>query len=104
MLSIPLLIIFIFSSAIAKERIFDVCVYGETPAGITAALQVAKMGKSVVLISTNNHVGGMATSGLTATDLNNFRIAGGFTKDFYQRIYTHYLDSSAWRAEGRARL
>lgn len=102
LLSIPLFIIFIFSSAIAKERIFDVCVYGETPAGITAALQVAKMGKSVVLISTNNHVGGMATSGLTATDLNNFRIAGGVTKEFYQRIYTHYLDSSAWRAEGRA--
>jgi len=54
------------------------------------------------LISTNNHVGGMATSGLTATDLNNFRIAGGFTKEFYQRVYTHYLDSAAWKAEGRA--
>ena len=90
-----------FSSLKAKERLFDVCVYGETPAGITAALQVAKMGKTVILISTSKHLGGMATSGLTATDLNNFRIAGGFTKEFYQRIYTHYLDSSAWRVEGR---
>ncbi len=93
--------IFMISDAAAKDRVLDVCVYGETPAGITAALQVAKMGKSVVLISTTKHVGGMATSGLTATDLNNFRIAGGFTKEFYQRIYTHYLDSSAWRVEGR---
>lgn len=91
-----------FSSLNAKERMIDVCVYGETPAGITAALQVAKMGKSVVLISTTRHLGGMATSGLTATDLNNFRIAGGFTKEFYQRIYTYYLNSSAWRVEGRA--
>lgn len=100
-LSVPLLTLFIVLSGTAKERVFDVCVYGETPAGITAALQVAKMGRSVVLISTNSHVGGMATSGLTATDLNNFRIAGGFTKEFYQRVYAHYLDSSAWRVEGR---
>lgn len=79
----------------------DICVYGETPAGITAAVQAARMGRSVVLISTTEHVGGMATSGLTATDLNNFRIAGGVTFDFYRRIYNYYLQPAVWRSETR---
>ena len=37
LLGIPLLTFFIFSWSTVKERVFDVCVYGETPAGITAA-------------------------------------------------------------------
>lgn len=90
-------------SGFAKDPLVtaDICVYGETPAGITAAVQAARMGRSVVLVSTTTHVGGMATSGLTATDLNNFRIAGGVTFDFYRRIYDYYLQPTAWRSENR---
>jgi hypothetical protein len=66
-----------------------------------AAIQAAKMNKQVLLISNTAHVGGVATSGLTATDLNNFRSAGGLTRDFFRRLYAHYLDSSAWRSESR---
>ncbi|GAA0540335.1 FAD-dependent oxidoreductase [Chitinophaga japonensis] len=83
------------------QKKWDVCVYGETPAGITAAIQAARMHKQVVLISNTAHLGGMAASGLTATDLNNFRIAGGLTRDFYRRLYAYYSDSSAWRSESR---
>jgi hypothetical protein len=83
------------------QKSWDVCVYGETPAGIMAAIQAAKMNKQVVLISNTAHVGGVASSGLTATDLNNFRSAGGLTRDFFRRLYTYYLDSSAWRSESR---
>lgn len=80
---------------------YDLCVYGETPAGIMTAIQAARMGKKVILLSTTQHVGGVATSGLTATDLNNFRSAGGLTREFYQRIYTYYSDSSAWKNQHR---
>lgn len=80
---------------------YDVCVYGETPSGVTAAIQAARMGKRVVLLSGTQHVGGVATSGLTATDLNNFRSAGGITREFYQRIYKYYSDSSAWKSQSR---
>lgn len=94
--------IILFSSPqLFAQKQWDVCVYGETPAGVLAAIQAAKMNKQVLLISNTAHVGGVATSGLTATDLNNFRSAGGLTRDFYKRLYAYYLDSSAWRCESR---
>ena len=37
----------------------DVAVYGGTPAGVTAAIQAARAGKKTVLLSFNQHVGGM---------------------------------------------
>ncbi len=46
----------------------------------------------MLLISNTAHLGGVATSGLTATDLNNFRSAGGLTREFYQRLYAYYSD------------
>ena len=40
----------------------DVCVYGGTSGGVTAAVQAAKMGKSVVLVSDYGHLGGLSRS------------------------------------------
>jgi hypothetical protein len=94
-------IVLLTGNRLSAQKRWDVCVYGETPAGITAAIQAAKMNKQVLLISNTTHLGGVATSGLTATDLNNFRSAGGLTREFYQRLYTYYNDSSAWRSESR---
>ncbi|MCH7225906.1 FAD-dependent oxidoreductase [Haloferula sp. A504] len=42
----------------------DVCVYGGTPGGITAAIAAAREGASVVLLEQTRHVGGLSTSGL----------------------------------------
>ena len=42
----------------------DVCVYGATPGGITAAISAAREGASVVLLEQTKHVGGLSTSGL----------------------------------------
>ena len=53
----------------------DVAVYGGTPAGVTAAIQAARAGKKAVLLSFNQHVGGMTSGGLTATDLGK-QVAG----------------------------
>ena len=87
---------------LAAQKQWDVCVYGETPAGIMSAIQAAKMNKQVLLISNTAHLGGVSTSGLTATDLNNFRSAGGLAREFFQRLYAFYSDSSAWRSESRS--
>lgn len=91
----------LFYSFQQQKNSYDICVYGETPSGITAAIQAGRMGKKVVLLSTTQHVGGMATSGLTATDLNNYRAAGGITREFYQRIYTYYSNPAVWKSEQR---
>jgi len=60
-----------------KQLEFDVAVYGGTPAGVTAAIQSARMGKRAVLLSFNRHVGGMTSGGLTATDVGNYRWPDG---------------------------
>ena len=64
----------------------DVAVYGGTPAGVTAAIQAARMGKNAVLLSFNRHVGGMTSGGLTATDIGNRDSIGGLAQEFYARV------------------
>ena len=64
----------------------DVAVYGGTPAGVTAAIQAARAGKKTVLLSLNQHVGGMTSGGLTATDLGRKESIGGLALEFYTRI------------------
>jgi hypothetical protein len=64
----------------------DVAVYGGTPAGVAAAVQAARLDKSVILISFNGFVGGMTSGGLTATDLGKKESIGGMALEFYQRV------------------
>ena len=79
----------------------DVCVYGGSASGFTAAIQAARMGKTVILISPLEHVGGLPTSGLTATDMNKHKCIGGVAAEFYGRIYEYYMDPSVWRNQTR---
>lgn len=74
----------------------DICVYGGTSGGVIAAVQAARMGKSVILVSPTKHVGGMTTSGLGWTDLGSESILGGLSRDFYHRLYVHYQKTNAW--------
>jgi hypothetical protein len=62
----------------------DVCVYGGTSGGVTAAIQAARMGKRAVLVEFGTHVGGLTTGGLSATDGGS--AAGGLAKEFYGRV------------------
>jgi len=64
----------------------DVAVYGGTPAGVAAAVQAARLGRQVVLLSFNRHVGGMTSGGLTATDVGEQASIGGFANEFYSRV------------------
>ncbi|MFM7749838.1 MAG: FAD-dependent oxidoreductase, partial [Opitutaceae bacterium] len=95
---VSLLLAFGFSRALAAH---DVVIYGDTLAGISAAIQAARLNKTVLLLSPTAHLGGVATSGLTATDMNRSTSIGGIAREFYQEIYTYYLQPSAWRVQTR---
>jgi len=79
----------------------DVCVLGATPGGIAAAIQAARMGKSVVIAEPGPSIGGMTTGGLGATDIGNKTAIGGIGREFYRRIAKHYAQDSAWKFETR---
>ena len=59
------------------------------------------MGKTVVLIEPSNHLGGLTTGGLGATDIGNKEAIGGLARDFYHRIWQHYQNDAAWVHETR---
>ncbi len=80
-------------------RSFDIVVYGATVAGIAAAVQTARMGRSALLIQTNRHFGGMTTGGLSNTDKGDESTIGGLALSFYQRLGAHYGTPVAWAFE-----
>lgn len=79
----------------------DVCVFGGTSGGIAAAIQAARMGKSVVLLEPGKYLGGLTTGGLGATDIGNKAAVGGMSREFYRRIAKHYADDANWKLERR---
>ena len=75
----------------------DVIVYGGTSAAVTTAVQVQRMGQSVIIVSPDKHLGGMSSSGLGFTDTGNKEVIGGLAREFYQLIWSHYQKPEAWR-------
>ena len=93
-------------SAQAEDKLeeADVVVYGDASGGVTAAVQAARMGKKVILISQYGHLGGMTSSGLGWTDIGNASILGGLSREFYHRVYRHYQQPTAWDHEPRSKF
>jgi hypothetical protein len=77
----------------------DVCVYGGTSGGIAAAIQASRMNKRAILLEFDNHLGGLTTGGLSATDIGNKAAIGGIAREFYHRIAEHYANESSWISE-----
>jgi hypothetical protein len=69
----------------------DVVIYGATPAGIIAAVAVAREGKSVILLEPGRHLGGMITGGLCATDTGVRAAVGGYSREFFDRVRAYYV-------------
>jgi hypothetical protein len=69
---------------------YDVVIYGATSAGIIAAEQAVNMGRTVILISASNRIGGMTTNGLGHTDVGKASAIGGLALDFYKRVGVNY--------------
>jgi hypothetical protein len=79
----------------------DVIIYGGSCAAITAAVQLRRMGKSVIVVSPDKHLGGLSSGGLGFTDSGNTAAIGGLALEFYKRLYAHYRDEANWRWEKR---
>jgi hypothetical protein len=77
----------------------DLCVYGGTSAGISAAVQAARDGRTVVLVAPEEHLGGLTTGGLTYTDFGNKGSIGGLSREFYQRLGKKYGVPEEWKFE-----
>ncbi|CAM4226766.1 hypothetical protein FHS16_000532 [Paenibacillus endophyticus] len=75
---------------------YNVIVYGATSAGVAAAVQAARLGRKVLLIANTYHIGGMTSSGLGATDINNRKGIGGISREFYRNVYKYYQDELSW--------
>ena len=99
----PRLPLFLLAAALlpAAPRHADVLIYGCTSGAITAAVQVKRMGKSVLLVCPETHLGGLTAGGLGWTDSGNKAVIGGLSREFYHRVWKHYDNAAAWRWEKR---
>jgi hypothetical protein len=74
----------------------DVVIYGGTSAGIAAAVEVARSGYTVLVVSPDMHLGGLSSNGLGYTDTGDKTVIGGIAKEFYKKLYQHYNKPEAW--------
>src|SRR3954470_194105 len=80
---------------------YDIVVYGGTSAGVVAAVQAKKMGKTVILVSPDKHLGGLSSGGLGFSDTGNKAVIGGLAREFYHRIWQQYQKREAWKWQRR---
>ncbi|MCX7887250.1 MAG: FAD-dependent oxidoreductase [Verrucomicrobiae bacterium] len=95
-----LLILFCVATALNASA-HDVVIYGGTSAGVIAAVQTKIMGKSVVIVCPDKHLGGLSSGGLGWTDTGEKAVIGGLAREFYHRIWLHYQKPEAWRWQKR---
>jgi len=88
----------------APAPTYDVVVYGGTSAAIIAAVQAKKMGKTVIVVSPDRHLGGLSSGGLGWTDSGDKSVIGGLARDFYHRVWQAYQQPGAWKHEAREKF
>jgi hypothetical protein len=98
-----LLLLPLLATAPAARQTYtaEIIIYGGTSAAVMAAVLAKKMGKSVLIVSPDIHLGGLSSGGLGWTDTGDKTVIGGLAKDFYHRLYIHYAKDSAWVWERR---
>lgn len=90
-----------FAARAEAPKSYDVVIYGGTSGGVAAAIQVKRMGRSVVLIEPTKRLGGLTTGGLGQTDIGNKQAIGGISREFYQRVRKHYDKPETWKWQAR---
>src|SRR6266571_5635851 len=93
---IPLLPLFALLTGTLCAADYDLVVYGGTSAGVIAAVQAKKMGKSVIVVSPDKHLGGLSSGGLGFTDTGNKAVIGGLSREFYHRVWKYYQKQKVW--------
>ena len=96
-----LLVLSVLALGAAPQESFDLVVYGGTSAGIIAAVQAKKLGRSVVVVSPDKHLGGLSSGGLGFTDTGNKAVIGGMSRDFYHRVWKAYQKPETWAWQKR---
>jgi hypothetical protein len=96
------LVVGIFSVRPAGAADYDVVVYGGTSGAVIAAVQAKVMGKTVIVVSPDRHLGGLTSGGLGWTDTGNKAVIGGLARNFYHRVWKHYDSDASWKWQDRA--
>ena len=81
---------------LSAAETYDVVVYGGTAAGVIAAVQVKKMGKTVIIVGPDKHLGGLSSGGLGFTDSGDKSVIGGLSRNFYHRVWQYYQKPETW--------
>ena len=95
---IPSLILAAATNGVAQES-YEMVVYGGTSAGVIAAVQAKRLGKTVIIVGPDKHLGGLSSGGLGMTDTGNKAVIGGLARDFYHRVWKEYQKPETWRWE-----
>src|SRR3982750_2733291 len=91
------LFLFLYVHSPAQHKItVDICVYGATSGGVIAAYTAARLGKKVILVTADRHLGGISSGGLGNTDIGNKAAITGLARDFYRRVGLHYGEQEQW--------
>lgn len=85
-----------FALSAAEPVETDLCIYGGTSGGASAALQAARDGKRVALLEPGRHLGGMTASGLSAVDIGDPRSVGGIAREYFTRLVARYGKTLNW--------
>ena len=85
----------LFALRLTAAETYDVVVYGGTSAGVIAAVQAKKMGKSVGIFVFRRHVGGMSSSGLSDVDYGKKESIGGMAKTVFLDFFKKQVQSPA---------
>ena len=89
-------VLFLASAGLCAEPVYDLVVYGSSPAAIAAAVQARRMGASCVVVSPETRIGGLTTGGLGQTDIGNKSAFGGIALEFYRDVAAYYRDPAHW--------
>ncbi|GEM_PF-668083 len=86
----------VFSLRTLDAAEYDIVIYGGTSAGVMAAVQAKRLGKTTVIVSPDKHLGGLSSGGLGFTDTGNKAVIGGLAREFYHRIWKEYDRPETW--------
>ena len=88
--SLLLCVTAIFTTSVSAQSNYDLVVYGGTAGGVMTAVSAAREGLKVALLEPGQHLGGMATGGLSRTDFGKKEVIGGYALEFYWRVGQKY--------------
>src|SRR5262249_56974095 len=101
-LLIVFLLLFIDTPAVTQSAPnYDLVVYGGTAAAVTAAVQAKIMGKTVIIVSPDKHLGGLSSGGLGFTDTGDKAVIGRLAPQVFHRVWERYDPPAGWEGEER---